>query len=516
MLASHVTLAIRHLQDEHILLRVGGLYWVAVDRVSDADILARQFLSAMPEQQLATLVCLGREADALLAPMDAKCGPAALRLFARLDVAYVCASFKFLTSDLHRINVDRGSQILLMVSAIDLENLDTEYLQRWCTNTHRWLQARDCTLLVLCHGQAPQMHESLLQLNERISGLAQLYRRDSGICYQLNFWHSELGVSATQALELELTQGAFGLSQTQLSAPQPARTDDQRIYLTQRSVLEGAPPLSEQWSLFEHRDDVLQHAAQARAASVIIALESNRAVEGLARRLYELREHCGTALKVIVREMEPCLRYRDERLLLTCGANLIVPFQTSMAHFLSLVDSVQGQIWRYRQTLDFQSLFDRLRPPAQRGLLTPRHFIETLDQVYGGASGEVSHQLLQLTPRGGLNIEQYLNQISLRRFGDIACVVDGTFYLFLFACRADGLEPALGNICRLPWLDIFSECKTLETIDALPRQTFLDAPQLPGFFHLAGEQVAADLSQAIASNGYTPQRITLSLSEHCA
>ena len=94
--------------------------------------------------------------------------------------------------------------------------------------------------------------------------------------------------------------------------------------------------------------------------------------------------------------------------------------------------------------------------------------------------------------------------------------LDGNFYLFLFACRGDGLEPALGNICRLPWRDMFSECKVLSAADVLPRQDFIDAPQVSETARLATGQVSADLTRAIVQTGYVPQRITLSLSEPCS
>lgn len=46
----HVTLAVRHMQDEQMLLREGSLYWVALDHATDADIFARQFLSGLSQK----------------------------------------------------------------------------------------------------------------------------------------------------------------------------------------------------------------------------------------------------------------------------------------------------------------------------------------------------------------------------------------------------------------------------------------------------------------------------------
>lgn len=508
-----VTLAIRHLQDEHILLRQGGLYWIALDQPADAQTLACQFLSALPAPQAATLVCVGSEPEVISDRLSADQGPAALRLFAIDANTAASTVLPALIVDLQRIRIARGSLLVLMLPADWLDTFEAPELQRWCVRMRQWLLSLDVTLLVISCGQSPQLHACLLGFNEQLSGLAQLYRQDGAIHYQLNYWHSQLGVCAAQMFDLQARDGGFVLSKTQRSTQVQSRTDDQRIYLTQRLVLEGAAPLSGQWRVFEQRDELLQQARSARAASVIVAIESNKDVESLASQLHDLREHCGVALKIIVREMEPCLRYRDERLLLASGANLIVPCNTTLANFLSMVESAQSQVWRQRVRTDFESLFDRLRPPAQRGLLCPKEFIDLLDQVYDGATGELDHQLLRLHPRGDLNLEQYLSQISLRRFGDVACVVEGQFYLFLFACRGDGLEPALGNVCRLPWRDLFSECTVLAGVGALPRQAFVEAPVVLDISQQAVQQVTADLHRSINQAGFVPQRITLTLSE---
>ena len=509
---SHVTLAIQYLQDEQSLLRRGSLYWLSIDRAGDAEVLGRQFLAALVRQRMATLVCCGQSPEQLVSSLDAQMGPAETRLF---EVAErdILLTLKSLPTELERSGVVTGSSIVLMLPASGWRDFSVSQLQHWCANMASWLRKRECRLLVLCHGQAPHLHSELIRLNDSLSGLSQLYRRDGGIHYQLHYWRSELGVCSAQDFEFELQPAGFALTQAERESPQVTHSDDQRIYLTQRSVLEGAPPLSEQWRLFESRDDLIVQARRARAASVIVAIESNRHVEALARQLHDLREHCGSALKIIVREIEPCLRYRDERLLISCGANIVVPYGAQLAHFFSVIDSVQGQVWRQGRATDFDSLFERLRPPDERGLMAPQAFIAILHQVYASASGEVSHQLLKLQPRNGLNIEQCLSQISLRRFGDIACVLDGAFYLFLFACRSDGLESALGNVCRLPWRDLFKDIRVFDGVEDLPRQAFLSAEPLPATYQLATSQPGAE--SASKKSVFMPQRITLPVTDNC-
>ncbi|WP_454870342.1 cellulose biosynthesis protein BcsE [Pseudomonas lini] len=513
---SHVSLAIRDLPDEQLLMRQGGLYWVAVDRTRDVEALALQGLAALPEQHRASLVWCGHCPEQLIGALDERSGPDAVRVF-EVPEAVIRLALKSLPGELRRAGTAPGSLLLLMLPVTGWQTFDAAQLRQWCNAVRCWLREQRCTLLVLCHGQAPHLHAELIRLNEHLSGLAQLYRRDGGIHYQSHFWHNERGVCGAQAFELDLQAAGFGLARAEEAMVVSTRTDDQRIYLAQRAVLEGAAALSEHWRVFERRIDLLQQATLARAASVIVAIDSDQQVEVLARELYELRERCGTALKIIVREMEPCLRYRDERLLMSCGANIIVPFGNALSRFFSLVDSVQGQVWRRgRLSGDLESLIERMRAPKTRGLLAPREFLSALDQIYGGASGEVEHQLLRLYPRSALTMEQCLHQISLRRFGDIASVVDGVFYLFLFACRSDGLESALGNICRLSWRNLFSDCQPLAELDDLPRVSFSDVTSLPGELRLAPDRPGTALRTPAQMGAYTPRRITLAITDDCA
>lgn len=509
-----VTLAVRHLRDEQMLLRQGGLYWLSIDHVSDAKILAFQFLEGLGHIQAATLVCFNQDPQEVVAPLGRHAGPATLRLF-EVPEASIRSALESLNHELSRAAVKKGSPIVLMLPAASWQGFGSQNLQRWCESLATWLDRHGCTLLVLCHGQAPKLHAHLISLNERLSGLARLYRRDGVSRYQLSYWHSPLGVCSEQEFELEAHPEGFALALFERTNPQPAQSEDQRLYLALRSVLEGISPLSHQWRQFDNYDDLFLQASRAKAASVIVGVTNNLQVEELAQRLYELRESCGISLKIIVRELAACLRYRDERLLVSCGANIIVPYGVSPACFFSLVDSVQGQVWRHSLNIKLNELFERLRPPTVCGVVSPHQFISILDPIYERDAGEVSHQLLRLQPRNDMAAEQYLDQIDLRRLGDIACVLDGVLYLFLFACRADGVASALARIFRLPWYDLFSECQFLFGIEGLPRKALLDTavPQVSA--RLAS--VDADTGAVVdtqRSNTYTPRPMVLPVTEY--
>lgn len=91
-------------------------------------------------------------------------------------------------------------------------------------------------------------------------------------------------------------------------------------------MLEGAPPLSEHWSLFDNNEALFEEARTTQAATVIFSLTQNNQIENLARQIHALRRQRGSALKIIVRENTASLRATDERLLLGCGANMVIPW----------------------------------------------------------------------------------------------------------------------------------------------------------------------------------------------
>ena len=51
----------------------------------------------------------------------------------------------------------------------------------------------------------------------------------------------------------------------------------------------------------------------------------------------------GSAMKILVRENTASLRATDERLLLACGANMVIPWNAPLSRCLTMIESVQGQ-----------------------------------------------------------------------------------------------------------------------------------------------------------------------------
>lgn len=125
------------------------------------------------------------------------------------------------------------------------------------------------------------------------------------------------GVSARQQLTVRHHEGQWELAQKEEAEIQP-RSDEKQI-LSNVAVLEGAPPLSEHWTLFDNNEALFNEARTAQAATLIFSLQQNSQIEPMARSIHTLRRQRGSALKILVRENIASLRATDERLLLAAA-----------------------------------------------------------------------------------------------------------------------------------------------------------------------------------------------------
>ncbi|MGO3029698.1 BcsE family c-di-GMP-binding protein [Pseudomonas helleri] len=394
----YINLGIHGLLDQHIALRAGGLYWITANQPDDARLLPRQFLESLPSSTPAALIVCADPVQTIIDEIAPDRGPDKLKLF-EIAQKVIEPGLATLTRDLGRARIAPHSQIVLLVPANSwTEASAAKRLQHWCEHLRPWLRNRNATLLVIAHGEASPLHAQLLALNEQLSGLSRLYRHNGETRYHVHFWYNDIGVSAGLEFKLSTRNKTLALIPEPVADIAPRVADDQHVYLAERTVLEGSPPLSNHWYLFNDRQTLLQQAASATAATVIVGIDS-------------------------------------------------------------------------------------------------------------------SHQLLKFQPVAGLKQELFLNQMCLRRLGDFACLFNGDLYLFLFACRADALEPALANICRLPWRDLFLTRQSLSSPTDLDQDAFMEDDSVPPHLNIPVEPLIMAQPAPGSRAAIKPQRITLTVSE---
>mgnify|MGYP003365591802 CR=1 FL=1 len=447
------TLGIQSLWDEVSHMPTGGVWWINTDRHEDAVSLLNQTLSAQQNDAKIAVVSMGENPNDIIEINDNR-GPKKISLFTMQnnpDGLYCMRRDLLCTLD------PKDYLVILLCSHNTWGNIPSAKLQHWLNKTQQWAKYHQCTLLILNPGINADTQTSLLLGEYRsLSGLASLrYQGDSQLL-DIVFWANEKGVSARQQLLINQKDDGWHLAQDEVANVQPR--SDEKTVLSNINILEGAPALSEHWALFDTNDAVFNAARTAQAATVIFSLSQNSQIEALARNIHTLRRQRGSALKLIVREGTACLRATDERLLLSCGANVVIPASAPLSRSLTLIESVQTQQYTRHVPEDLTTLLANTEPLKLKGYQTWDVFCDGVQKIVNNTllPADGKGVMVALRPAPGLRVEQALTLCRPHRMGDIVTIADRRLVLFLPFCRVNDLDKALNHIFPLPTGDIFS------------------------------------------------------------
>lgn len=445
------TLGLGQVQNELVLLQPPGCYWVTVNRQADARLLVRQVIAA---QRALTLISTAEKPQTLLTPAPLG-GPNNIPLFSLPETAGALLN---LTEDLSRTLANKPRFLILYTAFSTWEQISSAELNSWLKGVQKWLTARKSTLLIITHGCGVNNLRNDLQTRYRhLEGLSHLEWQQDSWNYRVNWWCNNNGMLADRELRLSLQEESF-IQINEGEHNTPLTLNDEHLYLAEKSVLEGAPPLSSSWTLFDENSEVTSRAQQASSATVIFNLQHNDQVATLAGDIHGLRRTRGSGLKIVVREMQTALRYSDERLLLACGVNAIVPFNATMSRFLTTLEGLQGQLYNRHVPADLDILLKSMQPLQEKGYLPLENFCRSVTRLINNTMlpEDGKGLLVALRPVPQLNPEQALTLCKPRRYGDLVTRLDDRLYLFLSSCRYTDLDTALKYIFRLPHDEIFT------------------------------------------------------------
>ncbi|BDH44164.1 protein BcsE [Salmonella enterica subsp. enterica serovar Choleraesuis] len=430
----------------------GGIWWVNTERQEDLFTFVNETLAAQAQNShVAVLMSDGIIRNHLAFTTS---GPETVQLFSLKPTK---SSLESLQSDLLCSRSPENYLFILACHETLWDVYSAPQLRRWLQKLNRWAQHYRCSFLIVNNGRATDRFTSLL-INEYrgLDGLATLQFLGEKFRLDVEFWCNDSGVSAQQHIMLDYKNGSWSQMNESTSAPQPL--NDTRQILSHIGVLEGAPALSEHWKLFENNDALFNAARTSQAATIVFQLSQNSQIEQMATMIHTLRRQRGSALKLVVREKNACLRATDERLLLGCGTSLIVPWNSSLSRCLSLIESIQEQKFTRHVPEDIQVLLQAMHPLKQRGYLKWEEFCQSLDNILTNPLIPEDNRglLVALRPVPGLKVEQLLTLCRPNRLGDIVTLGDNRLYLFLSFCRINDLDVALKHIFPLPIGDLIS------------------------------------------------------------
>lgn len=501
-------LSLPQIQQELMAMQTPGCYWITCNRHEDAKIFTRQVIS---NQKAVTLISSDEKPGSLLTPAPEQ-GPERIPLYSLADNKRGLLN---LNNDFARTLTNRSGLVIFFANVSHWNQLSPDELTRWVKQMRKFLSQKKLTLLIVVWGTTIiNLRNHLQGYFRQVDGVAHLEFQQDSWKYRVNWWYAAERLFADRVIRLSCLNNQF-IAAKENDENIPLSLNDENNYLAEEKVLEGAPPLSRQWQLFSDNDLLFSAAQQANAATVIFNLSHNERIASLASMIHSLRRLRGNGLKIVVREMQTSLRYSDERLLLACGVNAIVPFSAPMSRFLTLLEGLQGQQFTRHVPANLDDLISAMQPLQLKGFLRLDAFCDAVNQLINNTLLPENGKglLVALRPVPELRPEQALTLCKPRRFGDLVTVLGDRLYLFLSSCRFNDLDTALKFIFSLPHDELFSNRMVWFEDNQIVTEVRQMKTLMPGAWHdvavkILPEQTHVSTAPAIAERK-APQPLTL-------
>jgi cellulose biosynthesis protein BcsE len=341
-------------------------------------------------------------------------------------------------------------------------------LAGWCAQT------RHTVLLVML---PPLVEESgdfrpLTDFQIQFAGAAQLVHVQGEFRWEVAFWRDNLGtLSASESIPLR-----FSGTDHRLVALMDAKQSsgegigklapDESVVMVSHDAVERERVVPKDWQVLADNDALVSAASRAVAATVILHYGINVSLATLAKQVNFLRRQCGKALKILIREDNVSIRY--ELLMLTLGANAIIPRSMPLAQVEITVDGVQGQLFSRPVPDDYHSALSAAMRDTTTGYVPAHRFIELVrEAVERSRPIRLPNVLLRLPLEHDVAGIDALKACRVRRTGDLCTASGDSLYLFFFACHVDNAGKAMEKVFEQPLADLFRgelRCGDRETI----------------------------------------------------
>ena len=307
------------------------------------------------------------------------------------------------------------------------------------------------------HGQiSSQVHE----LQQDLFGLAELAMSKGRSYWRVDFWKTREGIVLGREYELRVdTLGALSLGHgddDDEGRGQHMLAPDESRVVTVRAAVVREKWIPSTWEVCETHEALVNACQQARAATILLDYTDQDMLDRLTHTVFTLRKQSGPGLKIVIREVNAALRYQYESLLLKLGANIVVSQGTAFSRIMSMMDSVQGQVFARAILTKYDSAVSAAMITDRSGYLAPQVFLEFVQETVAKSRAlKMSSVLLQLPLAAQVAHVDALRCCRLNRPGDVFTADANNILVFLFACRETDVDQVLERIFSQPVARLF-------------------------------------------------------------
>ena len=365
--------------------------------------------------------------------------------------------------------------ILINIYQNIFEKMSINELAATISRWQKWLIVNKKSCLWMVHGDEASnlINNKFITLNNLFNGLAKLDFDISDIKYNIFFWHLTSSVNANIYLNLHFDNIKNELSVNKNAPLNLENSSKISINENEKIFVIKSPEYSEEvfprhWEVVNSLDTIKDELNQNPSATVIFYINADINVNEAARNVLDLRKKVGRQVKIILREMEQCLRNSEEKLIINVGANLIIPHNISFLKFITQVYALQGTLFNRNIPNNLEDVHQIDLDTYGKSYLPLGDFLKQVSLLVDNAQKmQINSTLLRFRLNPSIPIEEIILLIKIKRNGDLLTVTENHLYLFLFQCDKSEITNALSHLILLPIEDLFYEQVFFSYIDEI-------------------------------------------------
>ncbi|PQJ84904.1 cellulose biosynthesis protein BcsE [Aliivibrio sifiae] len=415
-----------------------------------------------------------------------------------------CNSLKYLFDDITKTQIKDNTSIIVVIpdniftaNSVKSEIAFVEKLQSLAID-------KSLTINVLIYGRDIHLIKKMLSQHPNLCvGYSSLQSIDKKtFLYHVYYWGLNTGMRGESETYLTLNDDQSLTPQSKMDDAQTASLlnidDESTIYISDTAI-EKNQKASDSMICSSNNESLEKSLTTISRATIILSCSTQNEVRLLGVSIYRLRKSFGQNIKIIVREMQPCLRYSDEMYLLQSGINLIIHFGVRFSSMLSSIEILRGQILTRslpsttEELLNFHSQTTKIK-----GYTINERFVNYASESLMHLDiSQTEFALIKLELLPNIAPEAYLNMCNIQREGDVMTVCKNAIYLFLQGVRRTDLPVALHNIFTLPIRDIFSSQTNFTTLGRVEHEL----PNITQQSVIISDELALEKNRSHSSNG---------------
>lgn len=415
-------------------MRPGNVYWILSDNQEDLSQVAKETIKVLSATSHAAFIGFGSKPSDFLAGIFG----AKIQRMPLYILPYRKAALLQLTDDLSRARLERYPYFIMHIPRSEIwEKISASQLNKWLMMIKKWVFHNHSTLLILQHTSNTDIIQKRLGANyDQIGGLSRFYRTMGNLQWMIDWWRTPEILIHNHTYDIESKKTIWQLNRNTEYDFFNNQFNDENDFLVSKKTLNGSPCLHHDWQIFDDNRALVNLGIQKKASTLILSLTNLDQIVILARQVHLLRNRCGRQIKIVIRELIRGSRFSDVKLLLLCGANLVIPHDLAYSQFLLMLESVRGQYYTRTIPTDINDILSAAYSIKEKGLVKPLFFAHNIEERIHNKILHVDAKglLLKIQPKPALRPEQLVMSCRIVRQGDIITFINGWVYLFLSDC----------------------------------------------------------------------------------